>query len=348
MQRKQPKLSDQVKRKASTPTRKKPKYDGNIGTIISTGSTLLDLAISGGRVRGGGIPSGIFVEIFGPNQSGKSVLLSEIAGAVKRRGGEVQFHDPEARLNAIFAELFDLNVKEIELTQPDTVTEVFEAVRKWKPKSQKVVNGIFADSLAALSTQLEMGAEEGDKMGMRRPKEFSEQLRRTCRELPKKNYLMVCSNQIRDNVGGGDWGPRYKTPGGKALEHYPSLRLQTKILSKIKPKRKIAKKEETRVTGIEIQVEVIKSSVWKPHRKAPLTIIFDYGIDDIGENLRFLKDFTGSSTYILGGSVLAKNRRDSTRIIEDANAEGELREAVIDLWEEIEEKFDSDRKPKQR
>ena len=41
--------------------------------LISTGSTLLDLAFSGGRVRGGGLPGGIMVEISGPSSAGKCV-----------------------------------------------------------------------------------------------------------------------------------------------------------------------------------------------------------------------------------------------------------------------------------
>lgn len=103
-----PKLSDQMKRRVEEPVAPLMEYDGSIGTVISTGSTLLDLAISGGRVRGGGIPGGIFVEAFGPPSSGKTVLLCEIAGAIQRQGGEVMFYDPEARLNKKFAEVFQL------------------------------------------------------------------------------------------------------------------------------------------------------------------------------------------------------------------------------------------------
>ena len=36
------------------------------------------------------------------------------------------------------------------------------------------------------------------------------------------------------------------------------------------------------------------------------------------------------------------------RYIEENNLEGELRECVIDLWEEIQEQFKNDRKPKKR
>ena len=76
--------------------KEKKKYDGNDEVMISTGSTLLDLAISGGRKRGGGLPGGILVEIFGPSGCGKTVLLCEIAGGVQRQKGKIMFRDPEA------------------------------------------------------------------------------------------------------------------------------------------------------------------------------------------------------------------------------------------------------------
>ena len=72
---------------------------GNIDALLSTGSTLLDLAISGGVVRGGGIPGGIMVEIFGPSGSGKTSLLAEICASAIARGGRVRVLDPEGRLN---------------------------------------------------------------------------------------------------------------------------------------------------------------------------------------------------------------------------------------------------------
>jgi len=67
-------LSAQMKRRVDSVKTKKPEYDGDFGQCISTGSTLLDLAISGGRIRGGGLPGGILVEVFGPSGVGKTVL----------------------------------------------------------------------------------------------------------------------------------------------------------------------------------------------------------------------------------------------------------------------------------
>jgi recombination protein RecA len=339
-------LSDQMKKKVmSGINSKKPEYDGNFGKVISTGSTLLDLAVSGGQTRGGGLPGGILVEIFGPSGSGKTVLLSEIAGAIQREGGEVMFHDPEARLNKTFAQLFGLELKEGDYKNPNTVTEVFKAVRAWNPENPKVINGIFADSLAALSTDMEMEGDEGDKMGMRRAKEFSEQLRKTCRILARDNLLMVCSNQVRIDVDPKSY-QKYSTPGGLSVGFYSSLRLKASISNKHKVDKTFAGKEVSRIIGVRVDIEVAKSSIWKPFHTAPVTILFDYGIDDIRENLQFIKSYTKNTIYTITGKGLDKSMEASIKMIEKDKLEDQLRKETIDLWEEIESKFESNRKPK--
>jgi recombination protein RecA len=341
-------LHDQIKRRVSE--RIEPKeYEGDFGVVVSTGSTLLDLAISGGHVRGGGIPLGILVEIFGPSGCGKSVLLSEIAGNIQRTGGSIMFHDPEARLNAQFAKMFGLEITDKNYDAPDLVTQVFKGVRDWQPESkQGVINGVFADSLAALSTDLEMENKEGDKMGMRRAKEFSEELRKTCRIIKQKNYLMVCSNQVRVNMDAGPYGQKYVSPGGEAVGFYSSLRLRATRPEKIQSKVKVVGKEIKRPIGVRVEYEVFKSSVWKPYRTAPVTILFDYGIDDIRENLQFIKNYTKNTVYMVRDQKLDVSLEKSIAMVEDDGLESVLKDEVIDLWEEIESKFDSDRKPKIR
>jgi len=342
-------LSEQMRRRVvavKDKIKKTTEYDGDFGTIISTGSTLLDLAISGGRVRGGGLPGGILVEAFGPSGSGKTVLLSEIAGAVQRQGGEVMFHDPEARLNKQFAKMFGLDIKDENYSNPDTVPQVFKAVRAWEPDGKKVIHGVFADSLAALSTKMEMDAEDGDKMGMRRAKEFSEELRKTCRIIKDKNYLMVCSNQVRVNMDAGPYGQKYTTPGGESIGFYSSLRLRFAKPEKIKSKLKIAGKEVVRVVGVEVLVEVHKSSIWKPFHTAPVTILFDYGIDDIRANLQFMKENTGAKVYTFENTDLSNSMETAIKMIEADKLEFRLQKEVIELWEDIESKFEVERKPK--
>lgn len=343
-------LSEQVKNHIKSERKQKAEeQDGNFEKTISTGSTLLDLAISGTRVRGGGIPGGILVEAFGPNGSGKTVLLCETAGDIQRKGGQVKFDDPEARLNKTFAQIFDLDTEQILYSTPDTVTEIFTDARKWQPEGKKnVIHGIFTDSLAALSTQLEMEDDEGDKMGMKRAKEFSEQLRRTCRLIKQNNWIMMCSNQVRQNVDAGKYGRQTDAPGGKAMGFYSSLRLCFNTPEKIKKEVSFHGKKTDRIIGITTMIEVFKSSLDRPYRKAPVTILFDYGIDDVRQNLQFIKDFSKETTYTVNGMKLSNSMEEAIEMVEKRDLELELKEQVIDLWESIEAKFDSNRKHKER
>jgi RecA/RadA recombinase len=341
-----PNLSKQMMKRVNKPVESKPKYKGNTETMISTGSTLLDLAISGGRVHGGGLPGGILVEIFGPSGSGKTVLLCEIAGGIQRKKGEIQYHDPEARLNKDFAELFDMFIKKEDYHTPNTIPEVFSKVREWEPKDPKKINGILADSLAALSTDMEM--EKEDKMGGRRAKEFSQELRKTARVLAANNLLMVCSNQVRQKMDAGPYEAKYISPGGEAIGFYSSLRLRTFGKKNIMQSEKIAGKEMKRAVGVTTQIEVFKSSIWKPSRIAPITILFDYGIDDIRENLQFIKTWTKNTTYTCQGEKLGNSLAGAIQYIEEEDMETQLREEVIELWMEIEERFSSNRKKKKR
>lgn len=341
-------IKDHIK---SKPKKQKSggKYGGNKDKIISTGSTLLDLAISGGKVRGGGIFAGIMIEIFGPEATGKTVMLSEIAGYIQRQGGSVLFQDPEARLDKEFAGLFDFSLDKAEYAQPDIITEVFKNIRTWKPKDETKINAICTDSLAALSTKMEMTKEEGDKMGGRRGKEFSEGFRKTCRLLKKKDYLLVCSNQLRDTMAA--FGPKTKSTGGYAIGYYSSVRLGIKKPMKgfeIRDKKTFKGVEVERTKGISVEVKVVKNSTWKPFRIAPVSIIFDYGVDDIRENLKFIKKYSKYTTYTINKISMGKGINDAIAKVEKNNLEDELKEQVIDLWEEIEDKFKIERKKKKR
>ena len=340
-------ISKQVKRKIRAPKEKKEtEYpDGDFGTIISTGSTLSDLAISGGRILGGGIPGGIFMEVFGPESSGKSALLCEIGGNIQRKGGLVQYHDPESRIDHQFSQMFGISIDDKNYHQPDTVTQVFKAIDEWKPEpNDKRIHGIITDSLAALSTDMEMEKKEGDKMGGRRGKEFSEGFRKAARLIKSNNYLLVCSNQLRDTFA--KFGKKEESPGGHAIKFYASLRTTTRILKYITKTIIVHGKEVERAMGVNIEIKVVKSSVWEPLRTAPITILFKYGIDDIRQNLQYIKDYTSNTVYTLGENKLGKGIEESIKMIEDGGLEKELREQVIDLWESIEEKSKVARKPK--
>jgi len=316
-------------------------YNWAPGKVLSTGSTLLDLAISSSRVYGGGVPGGILMEVYGRSGSGKTSILSELGGSAQALGGEVKFLDPEARLDHDHCLTYGLIIDKACYHKPNTVTEMFELLTTWKPNPAHI-NVLAADSLAALSTELEL--QKGDKMGMRRAKEFSEGLRKTCRLIEENNWVIACSNQVRQ----GDFGD--VTPGGKAVEFYSSLRISVNQVAKIEKEKSIdkdKKKKIKRVIGIESKCIITKSSIDKPFREVPIYIIFDYGLDDVRANLQWLKENLELTKYKAVDKEYVPLDA-AIKYIEDNNLEEALRKEVIELWQAIEEKFKQVRKSKKR
>ncbi len=327
----------------------------NWDKVISTGSTLLDLAISGKRTRYGGIPGGILVEVYGASGCGKSALLSEMCGYSQSKGGDILFLDPEARLDGEHAKIYGMHIPKEHYQQPDTVTGMFEALRLWEPAGT-YTHVCAADSLAALSTELEL--KKGDKMGMRRAKEFSQELRKVCRFMQNENFILACSNQIRQS----DYGET--TPGGEAVKFYASLRIRLKKVRNLTRSKKVtpliakntgdktqavATKGTTieQLTGIHTTCYIAKSSIDKPFRSAPLFILFDYGIDDIRGNLVWLKGITGSNKYMAVDKEYA-HILPAIEYIEQNDLEHALKDIVVDTWNYIEDQFATKRKPKVR
>jgi RecA/RadA recombinase len=206
-----------------------------------------------------------------------------------------------------------------------------------------------ADSLAALSTQMEM--DEEDKRGQRRAKEFSEGLRKTCRKIANEEWLMVCTNQIRQ----GDFG--FVTPGGMGLPFYASLRIK---LNYGKPQHIVKKKkvnlsedpeakpkEIEKVIGVKTKFTTVKNSIDDPHQEGFFYIVFGYGIDDIRTNLQYMKEKRGETTY----DAVQKRFQsldDACVFVEQEGLEKELRTNVIKMWERIQREFQIPRLPKKR
>lgn len=347
---KRKRLKGQVKSNNKKKTKKVEEagdYKGNFKKITSTGSTDLDLAISGEVTPEGGLPSGILVELFGPNSSGKTVLLLEMGGYIQRAGGEHLFNDPEGRVDKGFAKRFGFDMSTSDVLEPDTVTGVFKNFREWNPPDNGKVHGFMVDSLAALSTDMEMEKEEGDKMGGKRGKEYSAGFRKSCRVIKKKDYLFIASNQIRDSFA--PVGEKFSTTGGKAVGFYASVRLRLFSPEKIRTKeKKIGKKMVKKVIGTKVKVEVYKNSCDNAYRTAYIYIMNGYGIDDIRANLQYVKDYTKNTTYMVRDIKLDVSLDKACQMVENQNLEKKLRKEVIELWHMIEDKFKIERKPKKR
>lgn len=313
---------------------------------ISTGSTLLDLEISGSRIRGGGIPSGVIVEVFGPSGAGKTSIIAEICANAKAKGGDYFICDPEARLDAEYAKIYGLKIDKTRYSRPDTVPEMFQKVWDWEPKPEKkdTISVFGGDSLAALSTSMEMDNDDGDKMGMRRAKEFSEWMRKTCRKIANNNWIVVLTNQEREGTNGPT------TPGGKAIPYYSSIRIRVspQMSNKyIKSSKKIGSQTVEKKRGIRSKAQIKKSSVGDPYGEAPYSLIFGYGMDDLRENLQYLKELNGASKYECIDESFATIEK-AIFYVEEKGYQDQIKELVIDKWESVQESFVTERRVKNR
>ena len=348
-QRTSPPIREQVKARANRKTEipRGRREEGNWDKVVSTGSTLLDLAISGTRVRGGGLGGGIIVEIFGPEAVGKSVLIAEIIGSVQRMGGDTWLNDTEARTNVVFFKLFGAELGPDNLATMPSIEETFDFIcRVWDPKGEGPIHGAFIDSIADLLTKAELNGEaaDGGYTGARRAAMFSEKFRQAAAVIQSKNYLIVCSNQIREKLG-VQFGKKTQAAGaGKAVLHAFSVRLEMARGSRVYAEKTIRGKVIKEPIGVETTVTVEKSSVDKPFRSAPVIITFDYGVDDVQANLKWYKQTTGENKYWNGEQSLAR----AIQRVEEQGTEMQLREDVIGLWEEIQDAFRPERKPKTR
>ncbi|HCU01293.1 TPA: hypothetical protein DIC62_00600 [Candidatus Nomurabacteria bacterium] len=322
---------------------------------ISTGSTLLDLEISGNRTKNGGLPGGIIVEIFGPSGAGKTSILAEICASAKANGGDFFVADPEARLDKEYARIYGLSIDKTRYSRPDTVPEMFEKIWNWEPKPENpnAICVFAGDSLAALSTSMEM--EDEDKMGMRRAKEFSEWMRKTCRKIANKNWLVVLTNQERESPTG------VTTPGGKAVPYYSSLRIRVspQMTNKyITSTKTINGKTLEKRKGVRSKAQIKKSSIGDPYGEAPYSLIFNYGMDDLRENLQFLKDFIEPEIDATTGKKKSVQYPciDNTfgtidkaiEYVESKGYEKQIKQMVVDKWHEIQDSFKTERKTRER
>lgn len=292
--------------------------------VISTGSTLLDLSISGGRTETGGIPACILAEIYGPAGSGKTSVLATVGGNAQTMGLGVHMQDPEERVDKEYSRIYEIELDKSNYSRPRTVEEVFDFLGKNKP------GVLLTDSLAALTTELEQ--ETGDKMGMRRAKLFSAGLRVNAGVVSQ--MLWLCSNQERQ----GDKG--FFVPGGKAIEYYSSLRVRIyqKRIIEIEKTNAYGVKLKKAI-GIQSECLVKKSTVDDPYRLCPIYIIFGYGIDDVRGNLQYLKDMQNLTGYPTPDGKKFRGIEQAIEYVEKNGLQEKLKKETISMWREIDEMF---------
>ena len=257
---------------------------------ISTGSTILDLAIS--NRKNGGFPVGRVCEITGLEQSGKSLLAAHTLLSTQKRGGLAVYIDTENALSTEFLSAIGLNLKEMLYIPLETVEDIFETVEviveKIRSSDKKRLVTIVVDSIAGASTKTEMAADF-DKDGYATAKAIiiSKALRKITNLIGRERICLIFTNQLRQKLNAPAFSDPWTTPGGKGIPFHASVRIRLSALGAIKAK--INGIEE--VVGAKVKAKLVKNRCGPPQRTAEYSVYFDSGIDDYSSWLEVMKDY---------------------------------------------------------
>jgi len=156
-------------------------------------------------------------------------------------------------------------------------------------------------------------------------------------ELKAKNAMLYIISQERDAVNAGMYAPKWTVGGGKAVSFYESVRVRSILKQK--------EEQEGRVVSVVVQVTAEKVRNPRPFRSCFVTIHFTYGLDSVADEIDFLFDLRSPDTGKLlkrAESVQWDDSAEMTReeliqYIHENKLRKELKQRVIDKWNDIED-----------
>jgi recombination protein RecA len=283
---------------------------------ISTGSLTVDLALGIG-----GLPRGRIVEIYGPESSGKTTLVSHVIANAQKAGGTAAFIDTEHALDPAYAKKIGVDIDNLLVSQPDSGEEalnICEALVK-----SNSLDVVVVDSVAALAPRAELDGEMGQSHVGLQARLMSQALRKLVSAINHSKCICIFTNQIREKVG-VMFGSPETTPGGRALKFYSSVRMDIRRIGQLKD-------SSGNVYGNRTRIKVVKNKVAPPFTQAEFDILYAEGISYTGSVIDAAIDAgiidKKGSWLSMDGTQLGQGRDAAVRALKE---DKELCDSVID------------------
>lgn len=262
---------------------------------VTSGSLSIDIAL------GGGWPRGRIIEVYGPESAGKTTLCLHAVAEFQREGGAVGFVDAEHSLDLEYAKKIGVDTDSLLLSQPDCGEQALEIVEALIRSGE--VKLIVVDSVAALTPRSEIEGSMGEaQMGVH-ARLMSQALRKITAITHKTGTTIIFINQIRSKIG-VVYGSPEVTTGGNALKFYTSIRVDVRKGVKLEE----GAKENKEFNGNIMKVKVVKNKVAPPFKTTEVDILFDVGIDKLGDlfgaGLKYKLIGKGGAFYTYGETTV--------------------------------------------
>jgi len=286
---------------------------------ISTGALSLDIALGGQ-----GMPQGRICELYGPEGSGKTTAALHVIANAQRSGGVAAFIDAEHALDPTWARKIGVKLDDLLISQPDTGEQALEICELLVRSN--AVEVVVVDSVAALIPRAEIEGEMGDTHVGLQARLMSQAMRKLTGAISKSRTCVIFINQIRMKIGVMFGNPE-TTPGGRALKFYSSVRIDIRRVGTIK--------QGEQAVGNHVRARVVKSKVCPPFKTAEFDILFDSGIDVIGDllNLAVTQEIVNKQgSWLSYGSVrLGQGHANAVSFLKDnMDLTDEIKAAVVE------------------
>lgn len=341
--------------------------------MLSTGCTLLNLAISGKAA--GGIPAGKYVFFVGDSSSGKTFIsltcLAEAQLNEDFKSYRIIFDNAEdgalMDIQRYFGRVVEERLEppardEDGASLPSSTIEEFyfnldDALDVAEKKKRPFI--YVLDSMDVLSTEYEgrkfdelksatrKGKEAKGSYGDGKAKFNSGNLRRAVARLRDTGSILIIICQTRDNIDAGMFESPKTRSGGHALKFYSAVEIWTSIASRLKK----TVHERERQVGIVARLDVKKNRISGKEWSIRVPLYWSSGVDDIGSCVDFLveeRQWTKNKLGVIDGTKdfagCTGLREKVIQFIEDNDLEDDVRELVEDVWAVVERACQSGRK----
>ena len=260
------------------------------------------------KILGGGIPFGRISEIFSPEAVGKSTMVIYLTRIATMLGVDCLWIDTEGTSDPERMEELGVDTDAVSVFEPKTENGENMNVETVQAAVEAVINKyntdeyrdrpvlVIWDSVGGTVTKAEQDVEAGDTIQRgRQAAAVTALVRKVTPMIKDINMAFVVINQVRDNQNMmNKFDTKYTRPGGRALDHAESLRLELRRSTQIKG-RNGDEKEDSKV-GHYINVITDKSKITRPKQSTKVILAAGWEIPET-------KDPTYGATPLIADGI---------------------------------------------